>query len=142
MGKKSGTEKIFLNKNGKIIVGTTNSKTCTAAYVRVETWITVEDSLETSIDAIRRRFRAKAYNISKIYFEGLKTLLFDYHYPQTKEADKIGKKSFIGIEITLIPQNNFKFNNDFIFTCNQFGNTLFDILETLDEYFEMSSSKK
>jgi hypothetical protein len=92
--KKLGTEKKFNHKSGKILVGTMDKKDCSAAYVRLETWVTPTESLETSIEAIRRRIIANRYQISNIYFDDLKSTLIDYQYNQTKGKDIAGKKSF------------------------------------------------
>jgi len=140
--KKLGTEKKFKHKCGKIITGTVDKTNCRAAYVRLETWVTVEESLETSIEAIRRRLIANMYSVSHTYFEGLKSTLIDYQYNLTKGYDKSGKKSFISIEITLLAKDKFDWNEDFIFNCEAFGDTLFCLLETLSNKFSMSVSKK
>jgi len=140
--KKLGAEKKFLHKNGKILVGTTNRFDCRAAYVRLETWVTVEESLETSIQAIRRRLIANIYRVSNIYFQGLKSTLIDYQYNVTKCYDKAGKKSFISIEITLLADDRFDYDENFIFNCEAFGDTLFSLLESLNEHFDMSPSFK
>jgi hypothetical protein len=140
--KKLGKQKVYNHNNGKIKVGTTNKKDCRAAYVRLETWVTVEESVETSIQAIRRRFIANLNRLSNIYFEGLKTHIIDYDYNQTKGKDKSNKTSFISIEITLIPKTKFEFDNDFEFAGFNFGDTLFSLLDTLDEHFIMTPSKK
>jgi hypothetical protein len=140
--KKLGSEKKFLHKDGKILVGTINRFDCRAAYVRFETWVTVEESLEASIEAIRRRLIANMYSVSHTYFEGLKSTLIDYQYNLTKGYDKGGKKSFISIEITLIAKDKFDWNEDFIFNCEAFGDTIFTLLQTLSNHFDMSPSKK
>jgi len=140
--KKLGTEKKFLHKDGKILVGTINKKDCRAAYVRLETWVTPKESLEASIQAIRRRLIANMYQLSNIYFEGLKSTLIDYQYNLTKEKDVAGKKSFISIEITLLAKDKFDWNEDFIFNCEAFGDTIFTLLQTLSNHFDMSPSKK
>ena len=140
--KKLGTEKKFNHKSGKILVGTMDKKDCRAAYVRLETWVTVEESLEASIEAIRRRLIANMYSVSHTYFEGLKSSLIDYQYNETKCYDKSGKKSFISIEITLLAKDKFDWNEDFIFNCEAFGDTIFTLLQTLSNHFDMSPSKK
>ncbi len=140
--KKLGCEKKFSHTNGKILIGTINKKDCRAAYVRLETWVTVEESLEASIEAIRRRLIANMYSVSHTYFERLKSTLIDYQYNQTKGYDKSGKKSFISIEITLLAKDKFDWNEDFIFNCEAFGDTIFTLLQTLSDNFSMSVSKK
>lgn len=140
--KKLGTDKVFKNNNGKIKIGTTNKFDCKAIYIRLETWVTPEESLQTSIEAIRRRFIANIHNLSNIYFEGVKTYLIDYDYALIKENDKPGKKSFINIEITLLAENRFEYNKDLIFDGEMFGDNLFTLLETLSNHFTMCSSKK
>jgi hypothetical protein len=140
--KKLGSEKKFLHNDGKILVGTINRFDCRAAYVRLETWVTVEESLEASIEAIRRRLIANMYSVSHTYFEGLKSTLIDYQYNLTKGYDKGGKKSFISIEITLLAKDKFDWNEDFIFNCEAFGDTIFTLLQTLSDNFSMSVSKK
>lgn len=140
--KKLGTKKKISHKNGKILLGTTNKFDCRAAYVRLETWVTVEESLEASIQAIRRRLIANMYRVSNIYFEGLKSTLIDYQYNETKCYDKSGKKSFISIEITLLADDRFDYDENFIYNCEAFGDTIFELLETLSNDFSMSISKK
>ena len=140
--KKLGKTKKINHKFGKIVVGTVNSIDCKAAYVRLETWITTEESLETSIAAIRRRFIANLYNLSNVYFECLKRSIIDYDYASTKDTDKPGKKSFVAIEITLLAEDRFEFNKDFIFNAEMFGDSLFSLLQSLSEHFNISSSKK
>ena len=142
--KKCGTEKTIKHKNGKIIFGTVDKSKdgCFSVYVRLETWITVEDSLDTSIQAIRRRIIANRYRMFNIYFKGLKSSLIDYQYNQTKGKDIAGKKSFISIEVTLLANDKFDWNEDFIFNCEAFGDTLFELLETLSQHFDMSPSFK
>jgi hypothetical protein len=140
--KKLGCEKKFSHTNGKILIGTVNKKDCRAAYVRLETWVTPTESLEASIEAIRRRIIANRYQISNIYFDGLKSTLIDYQYNQTKGKDIAGKKSFISIEITLIANNKFDYDEDFVFSCYNFGDSIFTLIETLSQHFDMSVSKK
>ncbi len=140
--KKCGTEKTIKHKNGKIIIGTIDKTNCRAAYVRLETWVTVQESLETSIASIRRRIIANRYRIFNVYFEGLKSSLIDIAYNKTKGYGYAGKKSFISIEITLLADDRFDYDEDFIFNCQAFGDTLFELLETLSEYFDMSPSFK
>jgi len=140
--KRIGSEKKFLHKNGKILVGTLDKSDCKSAYVRLETWVTVDESLEASIQAIRRRLIANMHSVSHIYFERLKSTLIDYQYNLTKGYDKSGKKSFISIEITLLSKNKFDCNGDFVFSCEAFGDTIFGLLETLSEHFDMTPSNK
>lgn len=140
--KKLGSEKTFEHKCGKIQVGTVDKKSCNAAYVRLETWITPTESLETSIQAIRRRIIANRYQISNIYFEELKSTIIDINYNQTKEKDIAGKKSFISIEITLLANKKFNYDEDFVFSCYNFGDSIFSLLETLSQHFDMSITKK
>jgi len=140
--KKLGTEKKFKHKSGKILVGTIDKTNCRAAYVRLETWVTPTESLETSIQAIRRRIIANRYQISNIYFSGIKSTLIDIAYNQTKGKDIAGKKSFISIEITLIADSTFVYDEDFVFSCENFGDTIFSLLESLSQHFDMSPSKK
>jgi len=140
--KKLGGLKKFKHKNGKILVGTIDKKNCTAAYVRLETWITVTESLESSIAAIRRRIIANKYQLSDLYFDELKSTIIDYQYNLTKDYDIAFKKSFISIDITLLSNSKFNFDDDFIFSCYNFGDSIFDLLETLSQHFDMSPSKK
>ena len=140
--KKLAIQKKYNHNNGKILVGTVDKSNCKSAYVRIETWITVEESLDSSIQAIRRRLIANMHSVSNIYFEGLKSTLIDYNYNQTKEKDIAGKKSFISIEITLLSKDKFDWNDDFVFSCETFGDTIFGLLETLSEHFDMTPSKK
>ena len=140
--KKLGKTNKFNHKNGKVIIGTVNHIDCKAVYVRLETWMTPVESLETSIAAIRRRFIANIYSVSNIYFDGLKTSIIHYDYAYTKETDKPGRKSFVAIEITLLAKDKFQFDKDFIFNANAFGDTFFSLLEGLNEHFDMSTTKK
>lgn len=140
--KKCGTEKTIKHKNGKIIIGTIDRVNCRAAYIKLETWITVEESLETSIQAIRRRIIANRYRIFNVYFEGLKSSLIDIAYNKTKGYGDAGKKSFISIEITILADDRFNYDENFIFNCEAFGDTLFSLLETLSNDFSMSPSFK
>ena len=140
--KKCGTEKTIKHKNGKIIIGTIDRVNCRAAYIKLETWITVEESLTASIQAIRRRIIANRNRIFNIYFEGLNSSLIDIAYNKTKGYGDAGKKSFISIEITLLADDKFIYDEDFIFNSQAFGDTLFSLLETLSEHFDMSPSFK
>lgn len=142
--KKLGTEKTFKHKCGKIIIGTIDKSIngCSSAYVRLETWITVQESVSTSIEAIRRRLIANRYQVSNTYFEGLHSTIIDYQYTHTKCHDKSGKTSFISIDITLLAKDKFNWNEDFIFNCEAFGDTIFTLLETLSEHFDMRVTKK
>jgi len=140
--KKLGTEKKFKHKSGKILVGTIDKTNCRAAYVRLETWVTPTESLESSIQALRRRIIANRYQISNIYFDDVKSTLIDISYNQTKEKDIAGKKSFISIEITLIANHKFVYDEDFVFSSYNFGDSIFSLIETLSQHFDMSPSKK
>ena len=140
--KKVGTSKKFSNNSGKIVIGTVNKHSCNAAYIRLETWMTPTESLETSIKVIRRRFLANMYKISNLYFDSLKSTLIDYDYSTTTLSDKPGRKSFVAIEITILAKDKFKWNKDFIFSCQNFGDSLFTLLETLSEHFDIHISKK
>lgn len=140
--KKCGTEKTIKHKNGKIIVGTIDRVNCNAAYIKLETWVTVEESLTASIQAIRRRIIANRNTIFNIYFQGLNSSLIDIAYNKTKGYGDAGKKSFISIEITLLADDRFIYDEDFIFNSQAFGDTLFSLLESLSDKFSMSVSKK
>lgn len=141
--KKLGKQKKFGHKCGKIVVGTTNAENCKATYVRLETWMTTSVSLDASIEAIRRRFIVNLSKYTRIYFEDdVRTHIIDYDYSTTKLTDKPGKKSFVAIEITLLANSKFDFDSDFIFSCQNFGDTCFSLLETLSSHFSMDISKK
>jgi hypothetical protein len=141
MANKTGIERTYKHKCGKILVGTTNKKDCKAAYVTLETYIIPEGFLSESIDKIRRRIKAKMRLFGPTYFEDkYKSYLINIDYNQTKDIP--GKKSFIAIEITLLANNTFNFNPDFVFNCYSFADTLFCLLETLSEDFSMSTSLK
>ena len=140
--KKLGRTNKFNNKNGKVIIGTVNSIDCKAIYIRLETWMTPVESLEASIQAIRRRLIANMNNLSNIYFNDVKTSLIDYDYACTKDTDKLGRKSFVSIEITLLSKTRFEWNKDLIFNGEMYGDSCFSLLETLSEHFDMSTTKK
>lgn len=130
--KEMGSEKKFEHEFGKVIVGTVNKRKCKSVYVRLECYVKPEVSLVESIAAIRRKFIANQYNVSRTYFEGLKSTMIDYGYPQTKVTDKPGKVSFITIEFTLLANDIFCYDKDFIFTARMFGDTMFTLLESID----------
>lgn len=130
--KEMGSEKKFEHEFGKVIVGTVNKRNCKSVYVRLECYVKPEVSLVESIAAIRRKFIANQYKVSRTYFERLKSTMIDYGYPQTKGTDKPGKVSFISIEITLFAENVFEFDKDFIFAARMFGDTMFTLLESID----------
>ena len=141
--KKLGKQRKFSHKCGKIKVGTTNAVDCKATYIRLETWMTPEESIETSIEAIRRRFIANLSKYTRIYFDdAVRTHIVDYDYSTTKLTDKPGRKSFVAIEITILANTKFNFDSDFIFECQNFGDTCFSLLETLSSNFSMSVLKK
>jgi hypothetical protein len=140
--KKLGKRIKTNHKNGKIVIGTVNKIDCRAVYVRLETWMTPVESLESSIAAIRKRFIANTYKLSNIYFDGLKTSIIDYDYLCTSSIDLPGRKSFVSIEITLLAKDRFEFDKDFIFNGQAFGDNCFSLLETLSEHFSMSTTKK
>ena len=132
MEKEIGSEKKFDHELGRIIVGTVNKRDCKSVYVRLECYVKPEVSLESSIALIRRRFIANQYQVSRTYFEGLKSTIIDYRFPETKIKDKPSKVSFIAIEMTLLANDVFCYDKDFIFTARMFGDTMFTLLETID----------
>jgi hypothetical protein len=143
MAEKLGKERVYKHEKGKVLVGTINVKQCKTIYVRLETWITPEESLFTSVDKIRRRIKANMRVFGATYFENdYNTYTIDVAFNKTKEKDKPGKKSFIAIELTIYANNTFPFDNNLLFVGKNFGDTLFSLLETLSEDFSISDTKK
>jgi hypothetical protein len=143
MGEKLGRERVYAHEKGKILVGTTNYKDCKSIYIRIETWMTPCDTLFDSVKVLRRRVKANMRVFGPTYFENdYGSHMIDVSFNQTKEKDKPGKKSFISIEITLLAKDKFDWNEDFIFNCEAFGDTIFTLLQTLSNHFDMSPSKK
>ena len=132
--KKIGCVRKFDNENGKIIVGTFDKKNCTSCYVTLQTYITPEYKLHESVDRIRRRLKANMDIITKTYFEGdLSHYLISIDHNITKGKDKALKTSYIEFEVTLFAKDIFEFDKDFIYMVEQFGDTLFTLISTVDE---------
>jgi hypothetical protein len=131
VGKKIGCQREFNHKMGKITIGTIDKKNCSSVYLSLETRITPEISLTESIKAIRKRVKANIRFISSTYIDNLDTYLIAIDYNQTKVKDLPGKTSFIRIELTLF--GDFQFNDDFIFTCEAMGDSVFTLINTCDE---------
>jgi hypothetical protein len=143
MGEKIGKERVYKHEKGKIVVGTTNYKDCKSIYIRIETWVTPEESLFDSVYKIRRRIKANMRVFGPTYFENdYGSYMIDVDFNQTKGKDKPGKKSFIAIEVTISANKTFEFNSDLLFVAKNFGDTLFSLLDTLSEDFDISPSKK
>jgi hypothetical protein len=141
--KKLGRERVYAHEKGKILVGTINVKNCKTIFVRLETWLTPQESLFDSVDKIRRRIKANMRVFGPTYFENdYGSYMIDVDFNQTKGKDKPGKKSFIAIEVTISANKTFEFNSDLLFVAKNFGDTLFSLLETLSEDFDISPSKK
>ena len=132
--KKIGKERTFKHESGNIVIGTLDKKNCTSCYLSLETYITPEYSLIQCVDKIRRRLKANMDIIAKTYFEGdLSRYLLNIDYNTTKGKDKPLKTSFIRIELTLFAKDKFDFDKDFIYTLTQMGDTVFTLIETIDE---------
>ena len=129
--KQRGKERTFKHEIGKIVVGTIDKKNCSSVYLSLETRITPEYSLVESVDKIRRKLKANMRFIGSTYLEQLDTYLIAIDYNQTKTQDKPGKVSFIRIELTLF--GDFEWDDDFIFTLNQMGDTILTLVSTCDE---------
>jgi hypothetical protein len=130
VGKKIGCERKFNHKMGQIIVGTVSKKNCGSIYLVLETRITPEVSLTESVKAIRKRVKANMRFIGSTYIDNLDTYLIAIDYNQTKVQDLPGKTSFVRIELTLF--GKFEFDDDFIFTCEAMGDSLFTLINTCD----------
>lgn len=143
MGEKIAFEKEFKHDKGKIYVGSMNKKEGKTMYIKLSTYITPTDSLFDCVDKIKRRFKANMYRIAQTYFEEeFKTYLLSVEFNQTKVHDKPGKRSYIAVEVTLFAKNRFNIDKDLIFAANNFGDTLFSLLETFTEDFDINPSKK
>jgi len=144
MGKKqNGTEKDFKHKKGKILVGTINKKECTSIYIKLSTYITPKYSLFECVDKIRKRIKANSYLLNKTYFEDeYKDFLFEIQFNQTTSNDKPNKKSYIAIEFTIFAKNQFQFNSDLSFIGYNYADSIFSLLETFYDDFDISPSKK
>ena len=140
MEKVICSKKNFKHDLGNIVVRTMDKKNCTSCCINLETYIVPTLSLEESIDMIRRKFKANMSVIGNTYFDSLNGYLLTVDFNQTKGKDKPGKRSFIDIEFTLY--GDFEWDDDFAFTCSQFADTYFCLLETLDFYFSVSPSAK
>lgn len=132
--KKTGTEKDFAHKLGKITVGTVDKNNCNSCYLKLSTYATPEYSIFESVDKIRRKVKANMQMIARTYLgDDYKTYLLATEYNQTVVHDKPNKKQYIAIELTLFANGSFEFNKDFIFTLQQMGDTLFTLIDTVDE---------
>lgn len=140
--KKTGTNKKFEYNGLNFNVGTIDTKNTKAAFVELSMWMTSHRGLETSIEAIRRRFRANLGKVSRIYIDGLKSTLIDYVAPDLNSAAAVsGKSTYISIEITLLANGKFIWDEDFIDSCEHLGKSLFDILLEMEQ-FELHGSKQ
>jgi hypothetical protein len=143
MGEKIGKQKEYKVEKGKIVIGTSNCKICKSIFIRVETWITPEQSLFDCINMIRRRIKANMRVFGPQYFGNeYQTYLLDNEYNRTKEKDIPGKKSFIAIEMTIMPNKQFEYNNELMLSSKSFGEAIFELLETFSDNFDISNSKK
>lgn len=132
--KKSGKEKEFKHKLGKIVVGTTDKNNCTSCYLKLSTYATPEYTILESVNKIRRKIKANMNMIGRTYLgDKYKTYLLNTEFNQTVIQDKPNKKQYIAIELTLFANSTFEFNDDFIFALENMGDTLFTLLETVDE---------
>lgn len=132
--KKIGKERKFNHKSGNIVVGTLDKKNCTSCYLALETYITPEYSLIECVDRIRRRLKANMYMIGETYLDGdLSRYLVNIDYNITQGKDKPLKTSFIRFELTLFSNSKFEFDDDFIYTLTQMGDTVFTLIESVDE---------
>jgi hypothetical protein len=132
--KQRGKERTFKHEMGNIVVGTLDKKNCTSCYLSLETYITPEYSLIESVDKIRRRLKANINTIGLTYLDGdLSRYLINIDYNITKEKDKPLKTSFIRFELTLFSKDKFEFDDDFIYTLTQMGDTIITLIESVDE---------
>jgi hypothetical protein len=139
---KTGTTKKFNYKDLNFVIGTTDTKNTKAAFIELQMWMTSTRTLELSLNAIRRKFKSKLGKVSRIYIDGLKTSLIDYVHPcLTSAAAVMGKPTYISIEITLLADSRFQWDEDFIDGCEHMGKSLFDILLEMDE-FSLQNTKK
>lgn len=141
--EKLGKERVYKHEKGRIVVGTTNYKDCKSIYIRIETWMTPYDSLFDSVKLLRRRIKANMRMIGPTYFQKeYNTYMLDVEFNQTKEKDKPMYKSFVAVEFDIFANTKFVFDNDLLFTAKNFADTIFEILETFEEDFEISPTKK
>lgn len=140
--RKIGTEKEIKHKFGKITVGTIDKKDCKSIYLKLSTWITPSGYLSESIDKIKRRIRANMFKIGNTYLDNFGTYIVDFEFNQTHAKDKPLKKSYIAVEITLFPSDSrFEYDNDMIFTLQNMGDTIFELINTIDD-FDLAATKK
>jgi hypothetical protein len=142
MAEKKATEKEFAHQLGKITIGTMDKKNCKSIYLKLSTYITPQYSLFECIDKIRRRLRANMLRIGDIYLDDFGKYLMEVQYNETSSMDIPGKKSYIAIELTLFPTDTtFVYTNDVVFALQNMGDTLFQLIDTIDD-FELSPSRK
>jgi hypothetical protein len=134
MSKKSGTEKKYKIDNWNLIIGTVNKNECSSIYVQLNGYITPEVSILTSIEAIRRKIIANRYQVSKKYFDGLKSSIFALEYNKSKSVDIAGKKSYISIEFTLFDNFDWKVDNEL---AKEFGIEFYNLFKDMSEHFEI-----
>ena len=131
---KTGIERQMDHELGKIVVGTVNKQNATSCYLKLSTYATPEYSIFDSIDKIRRKVKANMQMIARTYLgDKYKTYMMYTEFNQTVVHDKPNKKQYIAIELTLFANGTFEIDNDFIFTLQQMGDTLFTLINTVDE---------
>jgi len=134
MTKKIGKQNKYKIDNYNLIIGTLNKNECKSIYVQLNGYIKPSVSVLASIEAIRRKIIANRYQLSKKYFDGLKSSLFALEYNKTKSVDIAGKKSYISIEFTLFKDFDFKEDN---YSAYQFGIEFYELFKTMEEHFEI-----
>jgi hypothetical protein len=134
MGAKIGKENKYKIDNCNLIIGTVNKNECKSIYVQLNGYIKPQFSILTSIEAIRRKIIANRYQVSKKYFDGLKSSLFALEYNKSKSVDIAGKKSYISIEFTLFYDFDWKVDS---VAAYQFGKEFYELFKTMEEHFEI-----
>jgi hypothetical protein len=138
---KFASERKYQYNDFNFRVGTSDKYTCKAVYIQLEMWMTSPIDAETSFEAIRRRFIAKLIPTTKIYISNHKTALFTYNYPTDQTTDVKKKPCFCSIEITILSNSLFTYDDDLIDSCKGYAATAFDLLESLDDKFEIKNHK-
>lgn len=138
---KFASERKYKYNDFNYRVGTSDKYTCKAVYIQLEMWMTSYQDIETSFEAIRRRFIAKLIPSTKIYISDHKTALFTYNYPLDDKAGVKNKPTFCSIEITILSNSLFTYDDELIDCCKGYSATAFDLLESLNDKFEIKNHK-
>jgi hypothetical protein len=98
-------------KNVKIGYGTVDHKELKTIYVKLNSWLAPEsenEKFDEIISKIRRKIKLRIYNLSNEFFKKESIVDLDI---RTKGI-KLGKKSFLNLEITLFTKKSFDFKSE------------------------------